>query len=168
MVRGQVRRGPDSGAWRALKYLSRDAYHQSRERDTLIHLQTTPHPNIVRLISTFDPFPSRPQWVLAFPEADMDCQAFLARRRRVMTPKMADRMASQILTGSQHLHDICSIVHRDLKPANILVFLEPAAEECTTSASLGSFAMSVCLKSQISAVPGSSPHAAEWCRGGGW
>ena len=151
VVRGQVRQGPNSGEWHALKYISRDAYHQSRERDTLIHLQAAPHPNIVLLISTFDPFPStRPQWVLAFPEADMDCQAFLARHRRVMTPKIADRMASQILAGIQHLHDICSIVHRDLKPANILVFLEPAAEECTPSASLGavggSFAMNVRLK----------------------
>ena len=150
VVRGQVRQGPNSGEWHALKYISMDAYHQSRERDT-IHLQAAPHPNIVLLISTFDPFPStRPQWVLAFPEADMDCQAFLARHRRVMTPKIADRMASQILAGIQHLHDICSIVHRDLKPANILVFLEPAAEECTPSASLGavggSFAMNARLK----------------------
>ena len=149
VVRGQVRQGPDIGAWHALKYISRDAYHETRERDTLIHLQAAPHPNIVLLMSTFEPYPStRPQWVLAFLEADMDCQTFLARHRRVMKPEVADSMASQVLRGIQHLHDVCSIVHRDLKPANILVFLE--AEECSPSASsgalAGSFAMNVRLK----------------------
>ena len=145
VVRGVARRGPDAGAWHALKFVARDAYghEQGREMETLSWLQMRPHQNIVALIDHWAPFPpERPQWVYAFPEADMDCRAFLQRHRRGMSPEMANAMAAQMLSGIVHLHEVCSIVHRDIKPDNTLVHFMPA----DLAAAPGGLTMDICLK----------------------
>ena len=144
VVRGQVKRGELAGHWHALKYISREAYDKKdSEKQVLMLLQSEPHRNIVALLDSFAPVPNiRAQWVLAFPEADMDCRVFLCRHK-ALSQAMATAMAEQVLQGVVHLHRH-RVIHRDLKPDNILVHLEPLR----LAASQGEAASSceLCLK----------------------
>ena len=110
-----------SGMIVAVKFCtSRDEQAQDQENATLQLLSRSPHPNVVRIISSCSW--GAPCWVSAQISelAFSDLHQWL--HRHVVDCPAAAHFASDIAAGITHLHSI-NVEHRDLKPSNLMLFL---------------------------------------------
>ena len=115
----------------ALKFIRDNDRDPNATREKTL-LQEVSHPNVVKLLRVFEPFPpTRTSHVLAFPAADGDLAYFLGRRGGRIPSSLALSVTHQVAQGVAHLHKL-GILHRDLKPANI--FLTALHSEDTTAA----------------------------------
>jgi serine/threonine protein kinase len=86
------------------------------------------HPNVVR---SFQVGEANGVHYLVMEHLDGETLEDVLRRRRVLPPEEAVRIAHQTLLGLQHIHEQ-GMVHRDVKPANL--FLQSVADGKPTAA----------------------------------
>lgn len=86
-----------------------------REVDALKVLSS--HPNVIRILSSFDMKLSR--FCIVMERASIDLYKFLKAKSPTLNFRYG--ILYQILLGLEHAHEY-RIVHRDLKPSNILMF----------------------------------------------
>lgn len=94
--------------------LLRSESRQRFNREALLWVSLSPHPNIVRAL-TFDA--GTPLLFLEY----VDGGNLRERLGAQMDPKDVARIALEFCSGMVFMYDSASIIHRDIKPANILL-----------------------------------------------
>ena len=109
-----VKKGSNGNVRHALKFVDPEYYSEwEREVTSLSKLR---HENVLELLGVFT---CNKNIVLASPLADLDLRDYLKRRGK-LGDSVAMEVASQIVCGMRHVHQV-GVIHRDLKPANIFI-----------------------------------------------